>query len=105
MAPSNADREVASRALDRDQMRAYAQFQLAQVGSVLVGHGPASGGSCRCGRPAPCHQQEFLQGLSDRYTATLAMLDQTVALPVVAALAQPERRRWQWLTGFFREVL
>lgn len=104
MAPARAE-PVFGRKLDVSQMRMYAQYQITQVDTVLAKHSPAAGSSCRCGRPAPCPQQQSLAATRARYEGTLALLDQTQALPVIAPLPPQRRSPWQWLTTLVREVL
>ncbi|MBT8226790.1 MAG: hypothetical protein HKP61_17195 [Dactylosporangium sp.] len=57
------------------------------------------------GRPAPCPQQQSLAATRARYEGTLALLDQTQALPVLAPASPQRRGPWQWLTALVREAL
>ncbi|MFD0596935.1 hypothetical protein ACFQZ4_35635 [Catellatospora coxensis] len=76
---------------------------------MLAGHGPVPGG-CRCGRPWPCPQQESLSAVAEHYEGRLALLDLTVALPVVTARTTPtstepvRRTRQGLLRRFFSRM-
>jgi hypothetical protein len=105
MAPAGTE-PGSGRTLDRDQMRAYANYQIAQIDAVLLPkHGPAGGSSCRCGRPTPCPQQQSLAETRARYERTLALLDQTQALPMITAPPAARHTRWRSLSALIRKVL
>ncbi|WP_155372656.1 hypothetical protein [Catellatospora vulcania] len=76
------------RVLDRDQFITYARVQVDTATSLLAGHGPSPGG-CACGRPWPCPQRESLSAVAEHYQSRLALLDETVLLPVITPVAIP----------------
>ncbi|MEU8004807.1 hypothetical protein AB0B66_26915 [Catellatospora sp. NPDC049111] len=82
------DNARGGRVLDRDQFIAYARTRIATATTLLAGHYLAPGG-CGCGRPWPCPQQESLSAVAEHYHGRIALLDTTVALPVVTSRTPP----------------
>jgi len=86
------------RKLNREQFTAYANTQIEMTSQILAGHRPAANGWCSCGKQLPCSVVEHATATRDRYQATLALLDATVVLPILAPAARP-MSRWRRLLG------
>lgn len=62
-----------------------ARRQVAVAHAVMVGHHPAVGGSCSCGRQLPCSVALACIRASEHHSNVLAVLHVTVELPTLTA--------------------
>jgi hypothetical protein len=82
------------RILRGPQFVAYAHQQIAVAQALLAADQPGHG-CCRCARQLPCSVATQATATRQRYQDTLAQMDATVQLPVLAA-ATPNGRVCGW---------
>jgi hypothetical protein len=72
-----------ARTMTREQAAAYARSQIMATDRILTQH-TDSAGLCTCGRPHPCPIKQTCHQRREHFQATLALAEQTQALPLVA---------------------
>jgi hypothetical protein len=83
--------------LHSEDFAGYALAQVTAAEQILAGHRPGIGDLCCCGRLWPCPVVQACTRTRDHYRSGLALLEQTIALPPVAAVEPAPRSAWRRL--------
>lgn len=93
-----------TRKVNAEEFARYAQEQIASALSILGRHRAAGGGFCSCARQWPCSVATTCTSRVDHYRGKLALIEMTVALPIVS-VARPAATHRGWLCRLFRTLL
>lgn len=87
------------RTLNREQFVAHAHRQIGTARAMLDDHRPGRGGMCSCDKQLPCSIVAACRRTIEHFQGKLALLDATVALPIVDVPQAKPPSLWRRLLG------